>query len=87
MDLKDALEQKTISPHAVRSDGMVTSPRSYGVYTLPASTSGTLRCRYGNHPVRMTELEREFGCCRLCHLFLHRDDAAAMAGLLNGEAH
>lgn len=85
MNLKNALEQKTISPHAVRPDGMLTLPRSYGVYTLPASASGTLRYRYGNHPVRMTELEREFGSCQLCHLFLHREDAAAMADLLNRE--
>lgn len=85
MTLKKALEQKTNSPHAVRPDGALTSPRSYGVYRVPVSVGGSRRVRYGNHPVRMTELERQFGSCQLCHLFLHRGDAVAMAGLLNGE--
>lgn len=86
MDLKKALEEKTISPHAVRPDGSLTSPRSYGVYKVPVSVGGSRRVRFGNHTVRMTELEREFGSCELCHLFLHREDAAMMAELLNGEA-
>lgn len=80
----DTLEGRAISPQSVRPDGLLTSPRSYGVYQLPASVTGTRRFRYGNHPVRLLELEREFGSCRLHHLFLRRDDAAAMAAQLNG---
>lgn len=78
------LEDRAISPQAVRPDGVLTSPRSYGAYELPEAETGTRRFRYGNHPVRLQELEGAFGACKLLYLFLHRDDAAAMAAQLNG---
>lgn len=85
MDLNGSLEDRAISPRSVQPDGALTSPRSYGVYELPATAVGTKRFRYGNHPVRKHELEREFGGCALRYLFLRRDDAAAMAARLNEE--
>ena len=78
------LANRAISPQYVRSDGSLTTPRSFGVYELPFSVSGTRRCRFGNHPVRLHELEREFGSCKLLHLFQQRADAVAMASALNG---
>lgn len=78
------LATRAISPRDVRPDGPRTIPRSFGVYELLASTSGTRRFRYGNHPVRLHELEREFGSCKLLYLFLQRADAVAMASALNG---
>ena len=35
--------------------------------------------RFGNHPVRQRELEREFGSCKLEYLFAERTDAKAVA--------
>ena len=77
------LSVRSISPQDVKPDGRYTTPRSFGVYELPSSVSGTPRFRFGNHPVRRHELEREFGSCELMHLFLERTDAVAMAAALN----
>ena len=73
-----------ISPRDVNPDGSLTVPRSFGVYELPSSASGTRRFRLGNYPVRLHELEREFGSCKLLYLFRQRPDAVAMASALNG---
>ena len=79
-----AVAARAISPRDVRPDGPLTLPHSFGVYELPSSASGTRCYRIGNHPVRLHELEREFGPCRLLYLFLQRADAVAMASALNG---
>ena len=74
---------RAVSPRSVRLSGNLTVPRTYGVYRLPHG-SGDTRCyRYGNHPIRMKELEREFGSCKLEHLFLARSDASLVAGAFN----
>ena len=83
MPTLNTLIQRAIAPSSVRPDGNLTRPRSFGVYELPASASATRRFRFGNHPVRLAELEREFKRCRLLYLFRVRDDAASVAGLLN----
>ena len=80
----EALIGLAISPSEVRVDGQLTSPRSYGIYQLPRSVSGTRLFRLGNHPVRLYELEREFGACKLVHLFRQRSHAVAAAEILNG---
>jgi|AntRauTorcE11898_2_1112593.scaffolds.fasta_scaffold32035_2 hypothetical protein len=79
------LTSRTISPGDVRSDGSLTVPRSFGVYELPHSAPGTRRFRLGNYPVRLHELERDFGSCKLLYLFREREDAVAMASVLNGD--
>jgi hypothetical protein len=79
----EALIGLAISPGEVRADGQLTSPRSYGVYQLPQSVNGTRLFRLGNHPVRLYELEREFGACQLVHLFRQRSHAVAAAEILN----
>ena len=79
-----SIAARAISPREVRPDGWLTVPRSFGLYELSRSASGTRRFRFGNHPVRMRELEREFGSCELVHLFLQRKDALDLARLLNG---
>ena len=78
------LALKAISPKTVQSDGLLTSPRSFGVYQLPQTAKNTLLFRFGNHPVRRHELEREFGSCELLYLFCSRPDAVTMASALNG---
>ncbi len=75
---------RAISPGQVQSDGPLTMPRSYGLYSIPTTLGATRKYRFGNHPVRMRELEHEFGSCKMEHLFLCRMDAKALAALLNG---
>jgi hypothetical protein len=70
---------RAISPSSVQPDGWLTSPRSWGVYRVPSSAGSTRRFRFGNHPVRQRELEREFGSCKLEHLFATREDARTVA--------
>lgn len=81
---KRDLSNRAISPTEVRPDGGLTVPRTYGVYEVPARSGATRRYRLGNHPVRLAELNREFGGCKLLYLFLQRSDAVQMASLLNG---
>lgn len=79
-----ALRSRAIKTTDVRVDGPLTLPRSWGVYRLPADAGATRTYRYGNHPVRMHELEREFGRCSLEALFREREDARALAMALDG---
>ncbi|MDH7451679.1 hypothetical protein QF205_01110 [Luteimonas composti] len=80
-----ALRSRAIELTEVRVDGPTTRSRGWGVYRLPEGVGGTRAARYGNHPVRMQELQREFGSCRLEALFLAREDARALATAMNGE--
>jgi len=82
-DTLASLISQAISPNAVRLDGSLTIPRTYGVFELPHSAAATRKFRYGNFPVRQTELLKEFGTCKLVHLFKKRDLAQATANLLN----
>ncbi|CAN5369436.1 hypothetical protein BH10PSE16_BH10PSE16_02620 [soil metagenome] len=75
--------QRAINPGCVSPAGPLTSPRSWGVYQLPGTSGSTRQFRFGNHPVRMQELEREFGACQLVYLFLARPDAVSVAAALN----
>jgi hypothetical protein len=59
------------------------TPRTFGVYELPSSARSTRRFRFGNHPIRMQELEREFGVCRLVDTYGRRDEAVEQAAKLN----
>lgn len=81
-DIASELRQRSIDPRSVRAGWPFTSPRTYGVYRL--NRPGVSRkFRFGNHPVRMKELEREFSSCSLDSLFLSRKDAKALAASLN----
>ena len=80
-----ALAGRSVSPQSVRPDGPLTSPRTYGVYELSGAPKGTRRFRMGNHPVRMRELQAEFGGCKMLYLFVQRSDAVDMAAALNDE--
>jgi hypothetical protein len=82
-DSIDHVLARAIPPVAVREQGPLTEPRSYGVYALDARRSEGRSFRFGNHPVRMRELETEFGSCRLLHLFLFREDAERLCAHLN----
>lgn len=83
----EALQAKAVSPDSVQPDGTLTVPLSYGVYELSDSVGPTRRFRYGNHPIRLRELEGEFPKCALRYLFLTRETAVAMASILNGRTY
>ena len=78
--------QRAISPEDVSVSDRYTEPPTFGVYQLPYGSTSLTRFHEGNHPVRMRELEREFGSCTLTFLFFSKDDAVALTNLLNGRA-
>lgn len=77
------ITNRSISPEAVLIEGNLTYPRSYGVYELSRTKKSTRCFRFGNHPIRMIEFEREFKNCALRYLFLNRSDAEELALHLN----
>jgi len=80
-----AITRYAINQNDVEENGRYTNPRSYGVYLLPANSPTNLFYRFGNHPVRMQELRREFGDCELKYLFKYRQYAMELASILNSK--
>lgn len=74
---------RAISPASVRVVGTLTNPRTYGVYRLTAHNVTGRRYRFGNYPIRLHELQREFGTCTLEYLFTSRSDAERVAVMLS----
>lgn len=73
-----------VAADPLAADGRYTSPRSWGVYKInPPTASATRLHRIGNHPVRHTELEREFGRLEVLGLFTSRAMADELSRLLN----
>lgn len=81
----EILLKRGVSPASLTEVGSYTSPRSYGVYKLTYSGNTGKRYRFGNHPVRMTELTRDYGGCEVKSIFLDREDAEQLAKLLNSK--
>ena len=81
-DLEELID-RSIDPDAVKVEGTLTNPPSFGVYAIANEDTGAIHYRFGSHPVRMYELEDRFGGCELEYLFLKQGDAAAVAALLN----
>ncbi len=85
MKKKEHLLEKSISEKSVRIDSNTknyTNPRTFGVYEI-IGTTDSKRFRFGNHPVRETELIREFETVKKIGLFLDRKDAKNLADHLN----
>lgn len=75
---------KTVEPGALRPAGLYTQPASWGVYEIALSSpTPTRRYRFGNHPVRQLELQREFGAVKVIAQFTARPLAEELAALLN----
>ena len=90
MNLKEQLMAKAVNPKHYPVDSQYpdwTTPRTWGTYSIPDKfTYGRKRkYRYGNYPVRMKELENDFDSAELIALFENRDDAKALADLLENE--
>ena len=74
-----------ISPNRTKPDPNnpgKTIPRTYGVWDIGPSSSGR-RYRFGNNPVRGTELTRECGQAELVALYGNRAAAKSHADSLN----
>ncbi|GAA3952558.1 hypothetical protein [Allohahella marinimesophila] len=79
-DMNVKLGSEEIDPRTVRPDpsnANWTTPRTYGVYAV--TRDGAADIRFGNHPVRQRELEREFGAATLIALYNDRELAKARA--------
>ena len=69
---------------SLRPNGSYTIPPSWGVYRIaPSRQVATRLFRFGNHPIRQTELRNEFGSVSLIAHFTARVLAAELASLLN----
>ncbi|WP_147376945.1 hypothetical protein [Noviherbaspirillum saxi] len=55
----------------------------YGLYELPSSCKATKHFRFGNHPIRMAELAREYGVVSLMEVSRDREAVKAEARRLN----
>lgn len=77
------LRDQAVSPNRLKIEGSYTAPRSFGVYRLTGRGNLGKKYRFGNHPVRMYELIRDFGECEIEALFLKRSEAELLARLLN----
>jgi len=88
--LKEQLMAKAVNPKHYQVDpdnAQWTKPGTWGTYIIPDEfVYGRKRkYRYGNYPVRMKELERDYGSVKLEALFENRDDAKSLADLLENE--
>lgn len=87
MNLKEQLMTKAVNPKHYKADPANhdwTTPRTWGTYSIPDKFvyGRKKKYRYGNYPVRMREIEDDFGSVELIALFEDRDDAKVLAGLL-----
>lgn len=60
-----------------------TIPRTFGVYKIESDRLSTKRYRFGNHPVRYTELRKEYSAVRCIALYFDRSLAKQLASALN----
>ena len=88
MNLKEELMARSVNPKHYQIDptnSLLTTPRTWGTYSIPGEFVFGRKKKYrcGNYPVRMKELERDYGSVKLEALFENRDDAKALADLEN----
>ena len=80
----EELLSRAVDPSTLTADGHLTSPRSWGVYELHMTRGPSVRrFRFGNHPVRLRELEHDFGLVRTVAVFTSRTTAEEVQRLLN----
>ena len=78
------LRRLAADPSSLRPNGSYTVPPSWGVYRIaPSRQVATRLFRFGNHPIRQTELRNEFGSVSPIAHFTSRVLAAELASLLN----
>jgi len=92
MDKIEMLYLKAVDLETLRSDpndGRYTVPNTWGVYEIEATKCGPAgkRFRKGNHPVRLQELQREFGEVKVGAVFSEEQLASELTELLNFSFH
>jgi hypothetical protein len=80
-----ALQSRAVTQSSVQVDGNYTHPRTWGVYKVETFKNGVRGHAFhlGNHPVRHSELIRDYGAAELLMLFTSRADAEELKYLLN----
>jgi hypothetical protein len=85
-DRAKAILDQAISPSSVQIAGRYTVPHTWGVYRIMRNEPiPSKRFRAGNHPVRETELRREFGVVDCVALFTSEHLAKELAHIYNSE--
>jgi hypothetical protein len=74
---------KAVSLDSVKIVGRYTNPPTYGVYDVGGEG---YQYRFGNHPVRKEELNRQHRYVSTIAIFRERDDAKKLSSLLNKKA-
>ena len=85
MESIESIMRRAIGSNRFRIEGNYTAPRSFGVYRLTGQGDIGKKFRFGNHPVRMNELLRDYRACDIEGIFLDRSDAKTLASLLNSD--
>ena len=83
MQEKNELLAKAIKSTVFNVVGRLTIPRTYGVYRLDSKTKSVRRFRFGNHPIRHSELVNEFGTAEIIAVFFDRRHAEELASIEN----
>jgi len=87
---KKLLMKKSVNPKNYKidpSNSNWTKPRTWGTFLISDKTIGAnkKRYRFGNYPVRMKELQKEYSSVELIALFEDKIDAEILADLLENE--
>ena len=88
----EILFSKAVDPDTLRpdpNDARYSVPHTWGVYEIDAAKCGPAgkRFRKGNHPVRLHELQREFGAVKVAAVFSEEHPAVKLTELLNVRFH
>ena len=75
------LLSKAVTPPSFTVVGTLTAPRTYGVYQLNGQAKSGRTFRFGNHPVRQTELTNQYGRTDVVAVFFIRRDAVELANI------
>ena len=82
---EELLMAKTVGSNNYKIDPSnpnLTKPRTWGTFLIQDKNIDKKRYRFGNYPIRMEELKREYASIKLVALFKDRKDAEALANLL-----
>ena len=90
MSQKEILMAKAVNQKLYKNNSSYphwTTPRTWGTYSIPDEFVYGRKKKYrcGNYPIRMKELRRNYGSVEFIALFENRDDAQALAELLENE--
>lgn len=77
------LLSKAVTPPSFTVVGMLTAPRTFGVYQLKGQAKSGRTFRFGNHPIRHHELTNEYGRTDVVAIFFNRRDAMELANIEN----